>query len=80
MHQHSTDRLRRQSCNMTKLNAIFLVLVGNEKVLSGGLFVLVPNEIRNGLVLGLFGGALVALIAFPEELFLDKVDGWVGES
>lgn len=60
---------------MTNLEAVFLILVGDEEILSGGFLVLVPNEIRYGLVLGLLCRVLVGLVAFPEDLFLNKVDG-----
>lgn len=49
------------------------------KVIARGGLVLVADEIRDLLVLGLLEGALVALVAAAEAL-LDKVDTYVGLS
>lgn len=57
------------------LSSIFLVLVGDGEFAACGALVLVTNSIGNSLVLGLLGGALVALVTSTEELFLHKVDG-----
>lgn len=62
----------------TVLSSIFLVLVGDREFAACGALVLVANGIGNSLVLGLFSGALVALVASAEELFLHKVDGCTG--
>lgn len=62
----------------TSLSSIFLVLVGDGEFAACGALVLVANGIGNSLVLGLFSGVLVALVASAEELFLHKIDGYNG--
>lgn len=56
------------------LSTVFLVLVGNWKVATGRGLVLVANIVGDSLILGLLSSRLVALIACPEELFLNEVD------
>ena len=58
------------------LGTVLLVLVLDEELLASRVLVLAADEVGDGLVLGLLGGSLVALLALAEELFLDKVDGW----
>ena len=55
-------------------------LVRDGEVVAGGSLVFVADEIGDGLVLGLLGRRLIALIALAEELFLDKIDGLMVES
>lgn len=58
-----------------RLQPVLFVLVGNGKVAAGGALVLVADVVGDGLVLGLLGRRLVALLALAEHLFLHKVDG-----
>lgn len=50
--------------------------VGNRKFLAGCLLVLITNAIRDPLVLCLFEGALIGLLALLEDILLDPVDSW----
>merc|ERR1712025_120911 len=53
------------------------VLVLNGEITARGTLVLVADKVGYGLVLGLLGGRLVALVALAEELFLNEVDSLV---
>ena len=55
---------------------VLLLLVRNDELFARGGLVLIADEVRDGLVLGLLGGRLVALVALAEEFLLDEVDGW----
>lgn len=60
------------------LQAVLLVFVLDGHIGASGGLVLTADVVGDGLVLGLLGGALVALVALAEDLFLDKVDGCKG--
>jgi hypothetical protein len=59
------------------LHAVLLVLVLDEELLSCGILVLAADEVGYLLVLGLFGGGLVGLVALAQELLLDEIDSFV---
>ena len=56
-------------------HAIASLFVRNGEVLASLALVLVTDEVRDLLVLGLLDGALVVLLALAEEVLLDVVDG-----
>src|SRR5262245_27956938 len=49
-----------------------LVLDGHFR--PGGLLILAADKIRDLLILGLLGGALVALVSLAEDMLLDPID------
>ena len=57
------------------LNSVLFLLVLDGEIAAGGPLVLVADVVGDGLVLGLLGRGLVALLALAKHLFLHEIDG-----